>query len=101
MKKIDNIDWILYCMHLAHIPEKEGRKIMNNIKEVKPMKNTESKSISAEELNRVAIDNLISRVRTLENNNIILTALCNNYAKRSGIKVERFQNGLVIISEIA
>ena len=44
--------------------------------------------------------NLENRVTSLEKAVNILTVLCNEYAKRNGIKVERFQNGLVVISQM-
>jgi len=50
--------------------------------------------------NKFAIGDLERRVKALEANNIVLTALCDNYAKQSGIRVERYQNGLVVISQI-
>ena len=50
--------------------------------------------------NKFAIGDLERRVKALEANNIVLTALCDNYAKRSGIRVERYQNGLVVITQI-
>jgi len=46
----------------------------------------------------VKIDNLQTRITSLERTVNFLTILCNEYAKRNGIKVERFPNGVVVIS---
>jgi len=46
----------------------------------------------------VKIDNLQARITSLEKAVNILTILCNVYAKRNGIKVEKYPNGVVVIS---
>jgi len=47
---------------------------------------------------KVKIDNLQARITSLEKAVSILTILCNEYAKRNGIKVEKYPNGVVVIS---
>ena len=46
----------------------------------------------------VKIDNLQARITSLEKAVNILTILCNEYAKRNGIKIEKYSNGVVVIS---
>jgi len=49
---------------------------------------------------RYEFRNLENQVKELQKTVRILTVLCDHYTKMSGIKVERFMDGIVIISQI-
>jgi len=50
--------------------------------------------------NKFAIEDLKNRINYLERKIRILEVLVNKFAVANGIKVETFQNGLVVISQI-
>ena len=49
---------------------------------------------------RYEFRSLENQVKELQKTVRILTVLCDHYTKMSGIKVERFMDGIVIISQI-
>ena len=49
---------------------------------------------------RYEFRNLENQVKELQKTVRILTVLCDHYTKMSGIKVERFMDGIVVISQI-
>jgi len=53
-----------------------------------------------DKIHRYEFRNLENRVTNIEKTINVLTILCNEYAKRNGIKVEKFQNGIVVISQM-
>lgn len=50
--------------------------------------------------NKIKIQDLERRVKRLEASVRILETLAQQYCKANGIKVERYQDGLVVISQI-
>lgn len=64
------------------------------------MKETTEEDIRIKLEAEVKIHNLEDRVANLEKTINILTILCNEFAKKHGIRVEKFQNGIVVISQM-
>jgi len=70
------------------------------------MKETTEEDIRIKLEAEVNIHNLENRVTSMENRVTsiektinILTILCNEYAKKNGMKIEKYPNGVVVISQ--